>query len=325
MKRATKIWLIAAAFLIIVGGAVFCAAMSWVHWDFAAVAGPYYEARETRTLVVNEEFRNIALHCGTEDVSFLPSEDGTCRVAFYEEEEKQRHGVEVDVDDATLLITLADTREWYERITFFYAHTPRVTVYLPKTAYGSLVAEAGKTTLPKELSFEEIVVSADTGDVDCRASASGLIRIKTSTGDIRCENISASALELSASTGRIDARSVTCADDVQVSVSTGEVFLRDVSCRNVLSRGSTGELLLDHVVVAETITVERSTGDVNLKQCDAAELLITTSTGDVTGSLLSPKVFVAHSDTGQIDVPETTTGGKCKIVTDTGNIAITVP
>ena len=325
MKRATKIWLIAAAFLIVVGGAVFCAAMSWVHWDFAAVAGSYYEARETRTLTVNEEFRNIVIHCGTEDVSILPSGDGTCSVAFYEEEEKLRHEVEVDEDAATLLITLADTREWYERITFFSDHTPRVTVYLPKTAYGSLVAEAGDTTLPKELSFEEIVVSADTGDVDCRASASGSIRIDTSTGDIRCENVTASALELFASTGRIDARSVTCKGDVKVSVDTGDAFLKDVSCRNVLSRGSTGKVLLDHVIAAETITVERSTGDVNLKQCDAAELLITTSTGDVNGSLLSPKVFVAHSDTGQIDVPETTTGGKCKIVTDTGNIAITVP
>ncbi len=323
MKRSTKIWLVAATFLIVVGGAVFCAAMSQAHWDFAAIfAGPYYEARETRTLVVNEAFRNIALHCGTEDVSFLPSEDGTCRVAFYEEEEKMRHAVKVD--DATLLISLADTREWYERIVSFSNHTPRVTVYLPQAVYSTLTVEAGNTTLPKDFFFEEIVVSADTGDVDCRASASGLIRIETSTGDIRCENITASALELSTSTGQIDARSVTCAGDVHVSVDTGDAFLKDVSCRNLLSRGSTGEMLLDHVLAAGTITVERSTGDVELDQCDAAELLITTSTGDVTGSLLSPKIFMPHSDTGHIDVPKTTTGGKCEIVTDTGNIAITL-
>ncbi len=322
MKRATKIWLITAAFLIVVGGAVFCAAMSQIHWDFAALSGPHYEARETRTIVVNEDFQNIVIHCETEDVSFLPTTDEQCSVAFYEEEEKLLNIVEVD--DETLFITLADIREWYEHITLFSSHTPRVTVYLPKTSYGSLYAEAGNTMLPKDFSFESIEMGSYTGNVNCFASSSGPIRIETDTGEICCKNISASALELAASTGRVDVHSVVCEGAVQVSVSTGETHLKDVSCQSLLSKGSTGELLLDHVVAAETITVERSTGDVDLDRCDAAELLITTNTGDVTGSLLTPKVFVAQSDTGRIDVPETTTGGKCKIVTDTGNIKFTV-
>ena len=57
---------------------------------------------------------------------------------------------------------------------------------------------------------------------------------------------------------------------------------------------------------------------------DAGELTVLTGTGDVTGSLLSAKVFITHSDTGMVDVPETTTGGKCKITTDTGDISMDV-
>ena len=49
-----------------------------------------------------------------------------------------------------------------------------------------------------------------------------------------------------------------------------------------------------------------------------------TDTGDVTGSLLSDKIFFAESDVGSVDVPKTTTGGVCEIRTDTGKIAITI-
>ena len=49
-----------------------------------------------------------------------------------------------------------------------------------------------------------------------------------------------------------------------------------------------------------------------------------TDTGDVTGSLLSDKIFLAESDVGSVDVPKTTTGGVCEIRTDTGKIAITI-
>ncbi|MCQ2427410.1 MAG: DUF4097 domain-containing protein, partial [Clostridia bacterium] len=81
---------------------------------------------------------------------------------------------------------------------------------------------------------------------------------------------------------------------------------------------------LKNVVTEGTIAIERSTGDVRFEGCDADELEISTDTGDVTGSLLSSKVFIAHSDTGRIDVPETTSGGKCKITTDTGDIKLSV-
>ena len=43
MKRATKIWLFAAAILIVAGSAVFCGSMLKTGWDFSAFGSPYYE------------------------------------------------------------------------------------------------------------------------------------------------------------------------------------------------------------------------------------------------------------------------------------------
>ena len=78
------------------------------------------------------------------------------------------------------------------------------------------------------------------------------------------------------------------------------------------------------VIVTEKLALKRSTGDVKLESCDAGEIVIKTDTGDVKGSLQSKKIFFAHSDTGRVSVPKTTTGGKCDITTDTGDIKITI-
>ena len=56
--------------------------------------------------------------------------------------------------------------------------------------------------------------------------------------------------------------------------------------------------------------------------CDAGELLVHTDTGDVSGSLLSEKIFIVRTDTGKISVPASVSGGRCEITTDTGDIKI---
>ena len=49
-----------------------------------------------------------------------------------------------------------------------------------------------------------------------------------------------------------------------------------------------------------------------------------TNTGNITGTLVTDKVFLAHTDTGRIRVPTTTTGGRCELTTDTGNILLDI-
>ncbi|MBR2023360.1 MAG: hypothetical protein IJ996_02435, partial [Clostridia bacterium] len=70
--------------------------------------------------------------------------------------------------------------------------------------------------------------------------------------------------------------------------------------------------------------IERDTGGVQFTFCDAEEITVETDTGSVKGSLLSDKVFIAHSDTGRVIVPTTQTGGRCEINTDTGSIIIEI-
>ena len=296
MSKTTKNWLIAAAFLVVIGAVIIVAVMTAYRWDFSRVSTDQYE---TNTYEINEEFSDIKLNTDTADILFDVSDDNTCRVVCYEEN-KMKHSV--SVQDGTLTISAVDDREWYEHIGFS-VHSPKVSVYLPKTEYASIIIKAstGDIEIPNEIKVDSAVISL-------------------STGDIRVNNMSVGTLDLSSSTGEIIVSNVTCTGDMKVSTTTGDVNVKNVTCQNLLSTGSTSDISLKNVIATGKLSVERSTGDVVFDSSDSAEIFVKTSTGDVTGSLLTEKVFVAKTSTGNISVPKTTAGEKCEIITSTGNI-----
>ncbi len=319
MTKTTKIWLVAAVFLVTVGLIMFAAAMMAYDWDFAKLGTGTYG---TNTYEISETFCNLSMNTDTADIIFALSDDGTCKVECFEEE-KAKHSVTVQED--TLVIEVMEHKSWYDYIGIHFG-TPRITVYLPQTEYTSLLMNesTGDIAIPKDFRFEDVGISSSTGDVDFFASASRTVSIKTSTGNICAENIAAGALDLSVSTGNVTVSGVRCEGDITVGVSTGKAYLTDIVCKNVISSGSTGDISLKNVIAAEKFSVERSTGDVTFEGSDAAEIFVETDTGDVTGNVLTDKVFITKTDTGKIKVPTSVTGGRCEIITDTGEINITV-
>ena len=319
MSKSVKIWLIISASLILVGCIIFVGVMMALNWDFTKLSTNQYE---TNKYAINEEFKNISILSDTADIEFLPSENSEILVVCYEQP-KIKHSVEVK--DDTLKIEVKDTRRWYEFIGISFGNS-KITVYLPKWDYNDLLIKqsTGDAVIPKEFKFESINVSQSTGNVICSASANGDVKIKTSTGDITVENVTVGSLKASVSTGEVNATDIECVGNFTVKVSTGKAKLTNVKCNNFTSKGDTGDITLKNVIANENISLERSTGNVKLDGVDAKELNIQTDTGDVKGSLLSDKVFIAKTDTGSVKVPETTTGGKCKITTDTGNIKIEI-
>jgi hypothetical protein len=137
------------------------------------------------------------------------------------------------------------------------------------------------------------------------------------------EEIRAGEVALSTTTGDVRLGSASCGA-LSVHVTTGKVNAVGVACTSLVSNGSTGKITLDRVTVAGTASVKRGTGDVLLKGCDAAQLVIETTTGSVKGTLLSEKIFLAKTDTGSIDVPRTSTGGRSEVTTSTGDIRLAI-
>ena len=319
MGKNMKIWLIIAASLVILGSIVFGGVMSMQKWDFKKLSTTKYE---TNRYDIQEDYKDIRITADTSDITFTPSENSKTAIICYEQTD-MKHSV--SVKDGVLTISVNDTRKWYSYLSIHFS-TPKITVCLPSDQYGSLFVkeDTGDITLPKDFSFENVDISTSTGNVTSSACARDNIIIETSTGSIRAENVTAKTLTLSASTGKITVSNADVEGEVATKVSTGKVKLTDVACKNLTATGNTGGILLDNVVAAEKFTIERTTGDVAFNACDAAEITVRTDTGDVSGTLLTEKVFITQSDTGSVKVPNTVTGGKCQITTDTGDIIITV-
>ena len=319
MKKKTKVWLLTAVLLVVLGLILFAAGMTANNWNFMNLSTEKYE---TNAYEIREAFRNIAVETNTADILFAVSQDDKCKVVCYEAENEKHAAL---VQDGTLMIRVAHQKQWCDYIGITM-ETPKITVYLPQTQYDSLIIKetTGDLEIPGEFRFESMDISTSTGDVKNYASTSGTMKIKTTTGAIYVENISAEFVDLLVSTGDVTAKSVTCNGDVQIGVSTGRVKLTDAKCKNMTSRGNTGDAFLENVIAFEVIFIERSTGDVKMEDCDAAEIQIQTDTGDVAGTLLSEKVFLVETNTGDVDVPKTTVGGKCEITTNTGDIRVKI-
>ena len=299
MSKTIKIWLIIATSLVILGAAIFVISTASVGWDFTKLGTGNYE---TKSYDITEDFIDISIKTDTADIVFKPSDDGKCRVNCYEET-KVKHSV--FVSNGVLMVDMVDTRKWYDHIGIHFS-SPKITVYLPEVEYASLKIDesTGDIELSGAFRFENIDISVSTGDVMCYAFATGDIKIATSTGDINLAN--------------------TALESLEVSVTTGDVKLSDILCKNFISSGNTGNITLKNVIVEEKISIERSTGDIKFDGADAAEIFAKTSTGDVTGSFLTDKVYIVETNTDDVDVPRTTTGGRCEITTGTGDISIKI-
>ncbi len=299
MKKSTKIALVIASVLVIVGLMITLSALSMMDWDLSKLNTTRLE---TKAYQIDEEFASILIETDTADIRFSDSEDGECKIVCYEQINVWH---EVSVSDGRLTIKTLDERKWYEHIGIFIEQ-PSITIYLPIGEYGDLLIEedTGDISIPEGYTFESIDIGISTGDVKSRASANEDIKIAVSTGNIDVKGISAKSIDLTS--------------------STGKSVLKDIECESIVSKGSTGDIHLTNVIAHEYLSLNRSTGDVILTDCDAGEIVIKTDTGDVTGSLLSEKVFITQTDTGDIDVPKCASGERCEIVTDTGDIKITV-
>lgn len=296
----SKKWLIIAISLLLFGAMIFAGVMFLLKWDFTKLSTTTYQ---TSTHEIKEEFKSISILTNATDVVFVVSQDATCRVVCHEQT-NVTHAV--SVKDDTLVIEGVDARKWYEHIGI-NSDTAKITVSLPQAEYGSLSvkATASDVEIPKELRFSDIDVSITTGDVASLASVTNAVKIKTTTGSVT-------------------AKGFVCEGTLAISVGSGKVELTDISCQSLSCEGTTGDFSLNQVIATQKLSIKATTGDVRFDACDAAEIVVQVSTGDITGTLLSEKIFLPKSTTGSIELPKTTVGGRCEITTTTGDIHLEI-
>ena len=301
MNKKRKAGLIIAISLIIAGCIIFVVSLAALDFDFTKFDTKKYE---TNTYEIDEYFNKLSLNATTAEIVFAASDDENCKVICYEPE-KLKHSV--TVKDETLIIKTVDTQKWYDYIGISFEN-PKIMIYLPENReYTSLLinTDTGNVEIPNNFTFENIEITGGTADVICQASASKLIEISTGTGDI-------------------EINSAASGEDIYMKTDTGKIRLTDADCRNLKAKSSTGSITIKNTMAMDAFSIKNITGDIIFENSDAAQIFVKTDTGNVMGSLVSEKVFITETKTGDVKVPKTTTGGKCEITTNTGNIAIDI-
>lgn len=319
MKTSTRVLLTISAVLVVVGIGLVVVALGMKHWNFSSLDGRKFE---TNIHEFTENITEVRFDTDTADITFAEASGSLIKVECYEPH-KEKHIV--TVKNGTLSITYKDNREWYEKIALFTTTSPKITVYLPKGEYEKLTVKehTGDIVIPREFTFGNIIIKASTGDVECSASVTGTLEISLSTGDFSLKDMSAADMKLTTTTGKMNLTDVKTGA-LTMKVSTGKSVLKNVSCDSIDSTGSTGNISMENVIVSGLLKIKRSTGNVSFNGSDAGEISVKTDTGSVKGTLLSEKIFYAKSDTGKIEIPQTLTGGRCSIETDTGNIKLSI-
>ena len=315
MKKGTIIALIVAFVLILTGGMILVLGLSF------ADDGTRESLLVAQEVTLTESFDSILIDTGACDVNFVPYNGTVDSKVVIREREETRHTV--TVEDGTLKIKMQDNRNWTDYIGIFDMdwENMEITLYLPQKQYASLriTTDTGDIKIPAALSGKEILLHSDTGEIRCEGAAGDLLSCMTNTGDIRAYGCEPVMLKLESDTGDIQLTD-TESTEIHLRNDTGETELENVICKILTCESDTGDTSLEWVKAEEYLQVFTNTGDVEIEESDAGSVNIETNTGDVEGHFLTPKWFQAHSNTGNVKVPNTRDGGECRIESDTGDI-----
>ena len=331
---------------MIVAGACILAGLACIAVGHAMGGHRFMKSNiESKDYIVTEDFQDIRVDTVSADVTFVLSEDGTCRVVTKDD---GRMDYTVGVIDATLTVSAEVKEPWYKRpfSLFGGAEGARVTIYLPAKAYQSLTAKttSGDIETESRLSIlQGVILMVTTGDIEWQGSAESLfakattgeislenvtvaetITVETTTGDINLTRVTGSSLDAHAGTGDVELVDSSITGQITAEVTTGEMTLTRVTCDELDTQTTSGRIELTDTTATGHIRAKTNSGAIRLVRADAATLSIKTTSGSVTGSLRTPKVFYTHTTSGSVDVPRSTEGGLCEVETTSGSIRLTI-
>ncbi len=256
MKKLTKIWLIIAAILVVLGGVLFTGVMFVAQWDFSKIGTVKYE---TNTYEISEDFNNISIDTDTADITFALSDDGKCRVVCFEEE-KVKH--EVAVREGYLDINAKSEKKWYDYIGVNFG-SPKITVFLPKTQFNS------------------IFIKESTGDVSIEKISANSLDINLSTGDVYLSDVGCKNFATSGNTGDVYLKNVSAAKKLSITRSTGDVEFIDSDAFEISVNTDTGDVE-GNLLTGKVFITQSDTGKIDVpKTADGGRCEITTDTGDI--------------------------------------------
>ncbi len=312
MIKLLKTLLIIFIILVITAIAGFIALMVASDWNLENFK---YVEKEYQ---VEENFESIKLDLKASDVVIRPSNDEKCKVVSFENN-IYSHSIEVINNELVVGCN-------YKSALFFSYKDTTITIYLPEKAYKTfnLTTTSGDVKV-ENLNVDDISINVSSGDVEVNNVECNNISTAGESGDVELQNLKVGGdVSVVRDSGDVEFSNASCSGRVDVSTDSGDVGVENLVSEGFKAECDSGAVELESVLVNGDLNVKVESGDVEFSRIDALSLDITTTSGDVKGSLLSDKIFAVRSSSGDVDVPQTTTGGVCKITVRSGDVVITI-
>lgn len=322
MKKNKKYALIAAAVAVVVGLGISAGALgaTWRNsdskYDFSALDTNELEARNYK---MDKKFSNINISDSSNTVRILSTKEKTCRVECYES--KDTH-YDVRVENDTLSVTRRDRHGFINFVGFDFEYHA-LTVYLPEREYGDIdiSTASGDVEFGGAFTADKVDIDTASGDMSVSSLTCKKLTANGASADIELGSVDCEELSLKTVSGEIELDNIT-ARELSAGSTSGDIDLRNVRADSLKTTTTSGEMELENVLVDGRMSLESTSGDIGLERCDAYELKISSTSGSVYGSLLTGKTFIAHSTSGDIDIPRTDDDGRCEVSTTSGDIKL---
>ena len=306
MKKSTKIWLIIAALLLVIGLGLSVAALAAVDFDVSRLNTEGAYERRTYTFDA-EQLKSAEIHSVSQDIRVVGSDEKAGTVEYYTGE---RIGYAVSFSEGKLTIRHFDERRWYEHIhLFFSSRDDTVTVYVPTDTVFALTCHS------------------TSGNIEASGFTGNKLFLKNTSGSIRVSDITAAELEARSTSGSIEAARIRVTEGGAVLAAvSGSVVLEDAVCAQRLEASAiSGRVGLTNSTCGDAI-LQTTSGALYFKnlRCDSlnAESVSGSIKGSLTGSA-SDYRFIASSTSGSVSIPPEQGGShEVRLRTTSGSIDI---
>lgn len=330
--------LLSATILTLAGGGIALAGCAMNDFDYKKMDTNKYVSD---IVTLDGAYENIYIKQETAKITLAKSDDSKTHIE-YNLIDKAENDFSINANTLTVSTKVKNAFN----ISWFNANEQYVTIYLPELSYSNLTIEndTGSINVDNTYSFNEAFVKNDTGAIYFDANVKNNLKVENDTGKISINNSKIGNLEANGNTGSIELTNIFVDSNINISNDTGKILLNKVNAladvkiendtgrieltelkaANLTTENDTGKTLLKNTIITNNVIIESDTGSVEFEHSDANTFDVKTSTGSVKGSIVSPKIFNAISSTGNVNVPDSVTGGICKIKTSTGSINITI-
>ena len=328
MKKFALVSLIVAVVLVLVGTISMFAVLSSQNFDLSFLNvnlnGDTNLEFVTTKYEVDEKFDSVNIDETSADISIILTKEKNAYVETFCSEN-------VTYDVAVKGKTLNIQRKEKNSVSLFSVGTPDsyLNVYLPEKDYKDLVVNATSSDIliNTDLTFENADVECTSGIIELSSIAKNDVKLHTTSGEIYLSDVECKTIGVSSTSGTIEIENVKTSGGIDVHTTSGEINIENIfTCKTLNANSTSGEVNTYNVVSTDYFSVDTTSGEIELIDCECENINLKSNSGDISGQLLSSKVFVTNTASGDVSIDPSAYGdtGKCEVRTTSGDITFSI-